>query len=206
MANLDLYIDTTAQQAVSGFTNSSPVNIPVFTQDDTLNLRIRLMSRTATFPVSPYAWIPNTGLTLQVALGTKVGSGGTLYTQQYTWSLNSDLSDPYFFAALPMNTTGVANLLGSSPDASTFFEIKYVSGGVPTTVLSDQVTVQAAVIHASSLTVPPGLTPLSAEAAAASFLQRVIVGPITLVNATDSTKKALLYVDTDGSFHADPIT
>lgn len=206
MANLDLYIDTTAQIAVSGFSNSAQIDALTFTQEDTLNLRIRLLTRTSTFPVIPYSFIPNTGLTLQVALGTKVGNAGNIYTQQFTWALNGDLSDPYFYAALPMNTGAIATLLGSTSSKTAFLEIKYVSSGVPTTVLSTQVTIQACVIHSGSLTVAPGLTPLSAEAAAASFLQRVIVGPITLVNATDSTKKALLYVDTDSSFHADPIT
>lgn len=206
MANLDLYIDATAQQAVSGFANNSIFTIPPFTQEDTLNLRIRLMTRTATFPVNPYSYIPNTGLTLEVALGTKQGSGGTLYTQQFTWALNTDLSDPYFYASLPLNTSPIATLLGVNSSATAFFEIKYISGGVPTTVLSQQVTIQACVIHVGSLTVPAGLTPLSAEAAAAIFLQRTIIGPITLVNAIDQTKKCSVYVDTDGSFHADPIT
>lgn len=206
MANLDLYIDTTARQAVFGFTNSSQFQIPSFTQDDTINMKVRLMTRTATFPITPYSYIPNTGLTLEVAIGTKIGTGGALYTNQYTWTLSTDLSDPYFSAQLPLNTAEIAALLGSSDSKTAFLEVKFIDGGVPTTVLSVQVTVQACVIHSGSFTVPAGLTPLSAEAAAAIYLQRTIVGPITLVNATDATKKCSVYVDTDGSFHADPIT
>jgi hypothetical protein len=206
MANLDLYIDTTSCKPVAGFSNSSIIDLPLLIQGDTLNVRIWLMKRTSTHPVTPFEYIPNTDITLQVAIGTRVGTGGTLYTQQYTWTPNSDASNPYFSAQLPMNTSAIDSLLGASSSATAYLEVKYVSGGQPTTVLSQQITINAAVIHNGSITVPAGQTPLSAESAQALFLQRTITAsaaaPIIITNGTQSTA---LYVGSDGALHFDPI-
>lgn len=206
MANLDLLIDTNACQAVSGFSNSGSATIPLLVQGDTLNMRIWLLARSPTYPVDPpFVYVPNTDITIQVAIGTRVGQGGVLYTQQFTWTPNGDAANPYFFAQLPMNTGNINSLLGSSSSQTAYLEVKYIAaGGVPTTVLSKQVTIQAAVIQSNSVVVPAGLTPLSAEAANALFLKRDFTGPVILRNGTGQAVE--LYVAADGTFHADPIS
>lgn len=207
MATLDLYIDTARRCFVAGPLNTSVQSPPSFSQGNTVTLRIRCLNPTANFPLGspPYSLVDVSGKTLQLALGTKSGTSSTHYTELYSWSTSTDPADPYFYGDLPMNTAGISTLLGNSTDAKTYLEINLLVSGVPSTVFSDQVTVSASVIKNSTLTVPIGLTPLSAEAAAATYLSREITGPFTLISA-DGTKKVSVYVGTDGTFHADPLT
>src|SRR5207249_3182892 len=145
------------------------------------------------------------GITLEVVLGKKQGTPASYYTQQFTWTPSGDLSQPYFEADLPMDTAGIDSLLGTQPKAGAYFEVKKMEGGVPDTVLSKRVTVEASVIHLGTLTVPPNLTPLSAEAAQAAFLSRTIVGSFDVINEVTG-KGFRVYADEDGGPHFDPIT
>jgi hypothetical protein len=203
MATVDLYIDAGQCKAVAGPSDSSIVALPRFSQGDTLAMRIWLLAPTATDRLAtPFTYIPTTGLTLQVALGAKVGNSTTYYTQQFSWTASPEPENPYWSGALPINTAEITSLIGSAASALAWFEIKYVSGGLPTTVLCEQITIHAGVIKSGGVTVPNPLTPLSAEAANATFLTRTIEGQITLRNAATG-KEILLYVDDDGVFHAD---
>ena len=205
MAQFDLYIDINGGQLVTGAANSTPAPAPPFVQGDTPTFRIFLLQRTATYPVTPYTAVPIGGLTLEAALGTKVGSGGTIYTQQLAWTPSADPNNPnYWIATFPLNTAAVTTLLGSNPNAPAWFEVKYVSGGVPTTVLQQLMTVQASVIQGAGVVVPPGLTPVSAEFANATFLTRNISGAIYLVNP-NTGKKVALYLGDDNTVHEDAV-
>ena len=124
--------------------------------------------------VSDFTAIPVSGLTLEMALGRKVGNSSTLFTQQFTFTASDDLADPYFSADLPMNTAAIATLLGSSAQADAWFEVKLLDGGLPRTVLSRLVRVQAAVIKDGGLEEAALPTPISAETCQALFLQRTI--------------------------------
>lgn len=205
MATADLYIDTANCKPVAGLGDSTIVSLPRFAQGDTLSMRIWLLAPTTTDRLAtPYTFIPTTGLSLQVALGAKIGSTTTYYTQQFSWTASAEPNNPYWSAAFPMNTAAITSLISTGASASAWFEVKYLLGGLPTTVLCEEVTIHAGVIKSGGVTVPNGLTPLSAEAAMATYLQRTIEGQITLRNAT-SGKEVLLYVDIDGVFHADPV-
>ncbi len=199
MATHRLFIDTDRSVPVGGVSDSSIVDLPTFVQEDSLKLRITLL--TGFSRVSYYTPIPVAGLTLEVALGAKIGNTSTLYTQQFTWVASDDLADPYFEATLPMNTLAIAMLLGSGASAPAYFEAKMLDGGLPRTVLSRLVAVQAAVIKNGGLEEPAEPTPLSAEAAAAIYLQRAIPcsagNPVILKNGAVTMA---IYVDTDGTF------
>jgi hypothetical protein len=204
--NLDLYIDTARKELVSGPLCSSIVQVPSFNQGNTINMRIRCLNPTANFPNGnpPYSVLSTAGRSLQLAFGTKQGNTSTHYVEQFTWAASvADLADPYFYADVAMNTAGISTLLGSGSSASAWLEINLVEG-TPRTILSKQVTIEASVIKNDTLTVPAGLTPLSAEAAAALYLGRTIIGAFTLQNANG--KAISIYVDADGAFHTDPIT
>lgn len=212
MATLDLYIDTNVGQIVNGFTNSSPVSLPLLVQGDTLNMRVWLLAHTATFPIQPpFTFIGNTDITLELAIGTRPGQiiNGvpvvipTIYTQQFTWTTNGDQNNPYFSAQLSMNTGPISSAVQTGP-APAYLEIKYLKAGVPTTVLSMQVTILPAVITGSTIPVPPSGTPLSAEAAAAMFLQHDIMGPIILRNNTGQAIQ--LSVGADGALKEDQLS
>ncbi len=206
MAQYDLLIDLQSGEPVIAVDNPAAAPLPPFVQGDTLNLRIFLLNRTSTYPVStPYTLLNVAGIgALQVALGDKIGNATNYYTTQFTWT--ADTVNNCFTAALPMNTAAITTLIGANPSASTWLEVKYLVAGLPTTVLEKQITIQAAVIKAGGLPpLPPGLTPLSAEYANATFLPRQVQGAITLVSP-DGTKKLALYIDNDGTFHTDPIS
>jgi hypothetical protein len=198
MSQFTLNILGSVGEAVVSTDDLSVAGLPVFTQGDSIDLKIFLLQPSG----SAAAYIPTAGITLQVALGKKP-STGTYYTQQFTWNPSSDAGQPYFEAVLPMNTAAINTLLNNITSAGAWFEVKMIQGGLTSTVLSKLVTINAAVILPGVLVVPPGQTPLSAEVANATFLGRVIVGPIYLVCQTDPTKKICLECNPDGTFSAD---
>lgn len=204
MAQHILYVDTASGEFVSGPSNTAVAELPRLVQGDTANFRIYLLQRSTTYPLSsPYTILSTAGLALKVALGPKDGTAGsTLYAQQFVWS--TDAGNQYFYASLALNTAGIGTLLGSAASASAWLEIEMSEGGLPTTVLQKQVTVHAEVIDSAVVSVPAGLTAMSAEEANAIFLKREVPGAITLVSPS-GLKKVALYVDDDGVFHADPL-
>ncbi len=200
-----IFIDTDRGVPVGGVSDSTIVDLPAFVQEDSLNLRITLLAGFSR--LSDYTPIPVSGITLEVALGRKIGNTSTLYTQQFTWTASDDLADPYFAATLPMNTGAIATLLGSGAQADAYFEVKMLDGGLPRTVLSRLVKIQAAVIKDGGLEEPALPTPISAEACFAIFLQRTIPcsasNPVIFQNGSVTMA---LYVDTDGTFKTVQLT
>jgi hypothetical protein len=200
-----LFIDIGRAEVVASDTDSSIATLPVFTQQDTLHLRVTLLdgySRSAA-----YQKVAVAGLTLQVALGRKVGNASDIYSDQFTWVASDDLADPYFAAALPMSTDAIATLLAAAASAPAFFEVKLLDGGLPRTVLSKQVTVNAAVIKDGALEAVAVPTPISAEACNALFLQRTneatAGNPLILRNGSITMA---LYVDAAGVFQTVRLT
>src|SRR5882724_8142602 len=205
MASFDLYVDVQGNQLVMGPTNPQAAPVPPLVQGDTLTLRIYLLARANGFPLATPAFtiLNNAGLTLQLALGDKVGNATNYYATQFVWA--ADAANQYFTAQLALNTANITALLGASDSKGTTLHIEYLSAGLPSTVLEIPVTVQAAVIKAGGgAALPPGQTPLSAEYANATFLTRLVQGQIILVSP-DGTKKCALYCDNDGSFHGDTV-
>jgi len=204
MAQFDLYVDVLSGELVGGPANATPAALPRFVQGDTISLRIYLLQRTTTYPQGTlYSIISNANLSLKVALGPKTGTAGsTLYTQQFTW--DKDAGNQYFYADLPLNTAGIASLIGSAQSASAWFEIEYTQGGFPTTVLQKDVTIHAEVIETGTITVPAGQTALSVEEANATFLKPENLG-FTLTNTTTGQKMAV-YLGNDGALKAELIT
>lgn len=203
MAQLDLYIDTYSRKLVSGVSNLNPGSLPGFTQGDTISLRIYLLARTTTYPQgTAYQIINNADLSLKVALGPKNGtSGSTLYTQQYTWT--PDSQNQYFYANLPLNTAAIESLIGTAESARAWFEVEYTQGGLPTTVYQEEVTIQAEVIEAASLVTPAGENPISLETAKAMFIGHETTGFVLKNVATG--QKVQVYLADDGEVHFDPI-
>src|SRR5437660_8876548 len=128
MAFHRLFIDTDRGLPVIGVVDSSPADLPQFVQQDSLALRVTLLAGFSR--VSNYTPIPVAGITIEAALGLRVGNTSLLYTQQFTWAASDDLADPYYQANLPMNTGGIATLLGSGPQAQAWFEVKMLDGGL----------------------------------------------------------------------------
>jgi hypothetical protein len=206
MAQFDLYVDTYSGDPVAGPGNPSVVPLPKFIQGDTISLRIYLLARLTTFtnPLGPYySIVNNSTLSIKVALGPKDGTAGsTLYTQQFTWVAGG--GNTYFEANLPLNTAAITSLIGGATAAAAWFEIEYTQGGFPTTVLQKAVQIEAEVIETGTITVPPGLTAMTAEEANAIFLKRTNTG-FFLLNETTG-HKVFVYLGDDDAVHMDPVT
>lgn len=204
MAQFDLFIDVVAGNLVQGLTNPGVINPPPIVEGDTPTWRIWLLQPTGN-PIAPYVYIPTAGLSIQAALGDKIGNTTNYYTTQFTWAPSTDPNNPnYWIATMPFNTNAITTLIGSASSAQTTLEIKYISGGVPTTVYQKGVSVQAAVIKNNGVVLPPGLTPASMEYVNATFLKQTIVGPFFLVDP-NTNKKVAIYLGDDNTLHVDPV-
>lgn|SRR3990167_1182393 len=203
MAEHVLYIDCDRAKSVQGSANSGEKPLLKFVQGDTPHLKIYLLQ--GYDRIAAYTPIPTVGITLEVALGIRIGNDSEIYAAQYTWTPSADLSDPYFEATLALNTDEIDTLLAAADSALAYFEVKYFRDAVPTTVLSEQVKIWAAVIKADSVVPVAEPTPLSAEVANATYLARTVQGVIRLVSE-DGLKQADLYLSNDGTFHVDPVT
>lgn len=170
MARLSLFIDTTSNSLIAGVNSPlsiNPASVPLY-YGDTLSLQVYLLNTTGTTlsGFNPYTVINNAGLQLFVYLDDSI-VGGTIYTQQISWS--ADATNSYFYSTLSLNTAALATLLGSSTSKTCWMKIGYVQGGLQTTVLSVLVTIGVG-IPSTSLVVPAGLTALSVEVAATMFV------------------------------------
>ena len=205
MAQIDLYVDIFNRALVSGL-NGGSISLPqLYQSDDPI---FRIFPVYPTFAIIPplYTGVSISGLSLQVAIGQKKGTGGTIYTQQLTWAPSSDPNNPnYFIADLPLNTTAINTALGANASTTdAYFQIVYLQGGVQTTILEVPCTINASVIQSGSIVVPPGLQPASVQYVNATFLSRTINGAITLTNP-NTGKSALFYLGDDNTLHCDPI-
>jgi hypothetical protein len=199
---MNLYIDIDRKVAVQGKSNNTFRPVPPFTQGDGEPMVIYLLKN---WSGTTYEYVPVSGITLQVALGSKSGSTTVYYTQQFTWTPSTDLANPYWSATLPMNTNGINALLGSKETATAWLEVKKIESAVALVVLSKKVIVEGTVIKPATLTVPANQTPLSAEAANAAFLGRVITGSFDVINPTTG-KGFRVSAAEDGTPKEDPIT
>jgi len=214
MNNLNLYVDTTANQLLAGLNAPSaidPTTLP-FNLGDTINLQVYLLNKTGSTLQSynPYTIIPNAGLALVVYLDNGLVDG-LIYTQQITFT--NDPGQQFFYAPLSFSNTGaLATLLGSTTEATAWLHIGYLQNGVMTTVLAVQVSIGVGVYGVTGgqlAIVPPGLTPLSEQAAVQQFVQ--VAGPAGqgFILQSPNGKKFLLQVkdnpDGSGEFQASPI-
>jgi hypothetical protein len=204
MAEHDIYIDCDRAAVVTSQSNSSIKTLPRFVQGDTMLLRIHLLKGFASV-MEDYEVIPTSDLTLQVALGTRVGNSTTYYAQNLTSWAESEALD-YFEGEFSMATAEVTAYLGTSTSKQAFFEIKYIRSGLPTTVLSQEVQVLAAVIKEGGFVAPTEPTPLSVEVGNAIYVIAAgHQGSIRLISP-DGTKQCDMYYGDDGAMHFDAIT
>ncbi len=169
MAHLTLYVDTTSNDLISGLNRSDtvdPQKIP-FYYGDTINLKIYLFDKVQTSSPNDFTplIIPTTGLQLFLYLDDGIVNG-TVYTQQITWS--TDANEQYFYASLALNTVALQTLLGATTGKQCYMKIGYIQDGLQTTVFSQLVNIGVGIPN-TTLVVPAGLTPLSAEVANATY-------------------------------------
>lgn len=204
MAEYDLYIDADSASVVTSDTDNTPKALPRFVYGDTPLFNVYLLKGFSR--ASAYSVIPTDGITIEVRLLegrlTDTTAVEDVLAYQGTWTAYDGL---YFQAELALNTTEIQTALGNDNSFFATFEIKYSRAGVPTTVLQQSVKVWRASDPAAVMPVATP-TPLSAEAADATFVRLVDEDrPIYLMNATSGVR-CKIWIDTDGTFHADPVT
>src|SRR5437763_1735519 len=81
--------------------------LPLLVQGDTLNLRIFLLTRVSGFPVAspPFTQASLAGLTLNLALGDKVGNATNYYSTLF--NVAPDATNSFFSGALALNTAAI---------------------------------------------------------------------------------------------------
>ncbi len=205
MAEYDLYIDCDSCRIATSDEDNTPKALPRLVQGDTPTFRIYLLKGYSR--ASEYELIPTDELTIQVALreGLISGSGslGAIVASQYVWTA---VDGTYFEATFQLTTEELDDALGSSKSLDCTLEIKYLNGGVPTTVLQQACKIYAAMIEPDSVMPVATPTPLSAEAAEATYVRQRHRGAIILESANGLYAVELEVSDTDGTFHANPIT
>lgn len=205
MAQIDLYVDVFNKVLVSGI-NGQTLNLPQLFQDDQPTFRIFLLYPTFNITAPLYTYLGVAGLSIQVAIGQKKGTGGTVYTQQLVWAPSTDPNNPnYFIAQLPLNTAAVDTAIGGNAATNdAWLQIVFIQGGVQTTALEVPATINASVIQGGMVVVPPGVNPASMEYVNATFLTRKISGAIILSNP-NTGKQVALYLGDDNAVHWDPL-
>lgn len=206
MARLDLYVDTFAskrQSLVTGAANPAVYTVPELVQGDTISIRVYLLERNPTYPISnPFNIILNGDLSLKLAITAPAGGSSTVYTNQYTWA--KDANNQYFYADLPLNTAAIGTLLGSGSSATAYLEIEYTQNAYPTTVALIPITILADGIKAGGTVVPAGETALTVEVAQNTFLKQTNTGFV--LQNPNTGLKAFVYLADDGTLKCDPIT
>ena len=199
MPKLNLYIDVENNQLLSSIDQPNIVNsqtLPLF-YGDTVQLNVWLLQSTSTGQIgsATYSIIPTTGLALLLYINDGILSGGTNYTQQLAW--NTDANNQYFYANLPLNTAALETLLTGGSNLANLV-IGYTQNGYPTTVFAGKVTINIG-LPIGALVVPPGLTPLSAEVAAQTYMPLIpVAGQALALAAADGTVGYIRLVKTDG--------
>jgi hypothetical protein len=206
MPRVDLFIEILSRKPMVGLTleDQTLADLPTFIQEDTISFRVYLIQSNG--PEAEPTRITTTGRDIQMAIGLKKANASTYYTQQFTWTPNSDLSDPYWEADLPMDTAAIRTLIGSAATASAWFSVKMFDGGEPLTVLMESVTLHANVIKDDGVTVPTGLTALTTTVAANTYQPLDELKLPTYAYDSETGMRVRLYIDSSNVFHADPVT
>jgi hypothetical protein len=209
MASLSLFIDTTSNGLIADVNDASSINpasLPLYF-GDTLSLSVYLMNKVGTTlsGSNPFSVINTAGITFFLYLDDGL-VGGTIYTQQISWS--TDPTNSYFLSSLSLNTLALQTFLGAATSKSCWMKAGYVQNGLQTTVLSVMVNIGVG-IPSVSLVVPAGLTPLSAEVANTTYVQVQGVAGNGFYLVSPSGKKIYIHVadnpDGTATLNSDPV-
>lgn len=200
MAVIDFYFDVDTRKRVTSIADGSILPMPQFGQGNTYTFRIRALQPTGA-PVgsNPYTAIQNSGKTIQLAISKTDGS--TILTNQFTWGLNADPADPYFYADIPFNTSPInAALPNGATTLPAILEINLVDG-TPKRLFKGDIVIDGSIIANQTVTVPAGFTPATMEAVLA-LLANLVTDSLT-IRSGDRSHQERLWIDNDGSPHDD---
>jgi hypothetical protein len=203
MTTLDLYVDINKQALVQGVTSGLVYKLPHFSAGDTYSFRIRALTKNTSPSAGStiYSFVPNTGKTLTLTVGVITASGAiTVFTNQATWGLNGDTTDPYFYADVPFNTAPILSAVSNESVVASKLEIKLVDG-TPKRILFLDTAIDASLASGTSIPVPSVGTPATMEAVLA-LLNNIVCQSVT-IQSSDFAHQERLWIDTDGTPHND---
>jgi hypothetical protein len=206
---LNLFIDTSSKSllsTVNGGISVNPSSLPLFFPD-TLTLNVYLLQPIGNAPIgnTQYQTVPTTGLSLLLYLDGGV-EGSPILTQVVTWV--TDPTDSFFIGNLSLNTVQVQQNLGKQQSLRCYLKIGYIQNGLSTTLISSPVSILPG-LPTNPLVVPPGLVPLSVQAAQAMFVPLAGLAGEGFYLITPNGKKLFLQAidqpDGTASFLASPV-
>lgn len=196
MAFLDLHFDTTAKRLVRGATDSGVFSIKELFQEDGLPIDLQLLRRASYFNDPLYEVLTVTGMGLMIS----VGSADSVLASQDVWSISED--GKHFEGCLELGTTGMNAL---ADGAVVTLEVRVLLNGTTYYRTQQNVVWRKSVALAGAAAEPAVGTGITKEEANASYLPKTDVMSFTMISR-DSSKRALIYLDNDGSLKARPIT
>lgn len=163
----NLFVDISTGNLLAGLNSSTTIGPPSFFYGDEPTFNIYLLTPSgvnASPGVVSYNSVPTAGLTLQFYLDDGTITPGTIYAQQLVWTATTGINGaPCFSGIVSFLTADLAALLGTGSSANCYLKIGTLQNAIPTTYVSERVTVNVGLPTASAPTPVPGQQALTVQ-------------------------------------------
>lgn len=208
MALLKLVAHRAAGTLVRSQSNPSAYSLPPLVQGDTISLQVSVVEDNPTAGIGRVSYVNLGAYSLKVGIGSvPLGDGSVSpFALATAFTLNAEQNT--FSGSLALNATALTTWLGTASTKQAWLEIELydTASAEYETVYGGTVTIRAQLLAVGSTVTLPGDTALGSSEAAATYVRKYgEAGGSIILTSPDGTKQVMLYVDDDGSFHADPI-
>lgn len=208
MALLKLVVNRAAGTLVRSQSNPAAFVIPPLVQGDTISLEISVVEDNPSAGIGRVSYVGLGGHSLKVGIGADPKGDGSItpFALATTFTLNTEQTA--FTGTLALTATALTTWLGTATSKQGWLEVELydTSASRYETIYGGPVTIRAQLLAVGSTVALPTDYALGAAQAAATYVRKVgAAGESIILTSSDGTKQVLLYVDDDGSFHADPI-
>jgi hypothetical protein len=208
MALLKLVVNRAAGTLVRSQSNPASFVIPPLVQGDTLSLEVSVVEDNPTAGIGRVSYVSLGGYSLKIGIGAEPKGDGSItpFALETSFTLNTE--QIAFTGTLALTATALTTWLGTSASKQGWLEVELydTSASRYETVYGGPVQIRAQLLAVGSTVALPTDYALGAAQAAATYVRKVgAAGESIILTSANGTKQVLLYVDDDGSFHADPL-
>lgn len=197
VVNLTLIVNISRGYIQASTSNGTRVAAPSFTVGDQYPVRIAFVEQNGEGPAATFSVLSPSSLGLKVGIGTR---GGTPAVLQTTWTPSGN----YLTGTLDCATAAFSSAV--SAGTRLYFEVEVSESGQPNTVYQVEATTRDQVCPTSATTPAPAEEFYTKTEANNTFAKKVgAAGDAITLTSADGTKQVILYVDNDGTFHADAV-
>jgi len=201
MASLNLFLETITKSLAGGLNMPLGLQLPALRQEESLSLAISVITQISQFTAPLYELKTLTGCSCRVNIGT----AGASIAEANPAAFSIDVTGTKFIGTLALNTAGITAL--TDRQSGVYFEILVTEASGATYGRRFPVFIEKAIYLAGSLSTPAGDTALGKLEAARTFVKyEGDAGAQIILKSADGTKRAVLYVDDDGSVRFEPIS